>query len=94
MLKQMGIKQRVAGEVRFVRLVMEHPQTPRLAKWLAGALVAYALSPIDLIPDFIPVLGYVDDAIILPLGWWLLNRVIPANVRHECRYRAFDGKGA
>ena len=56
-----------------------------MAKWLAGALIAYALSPIDLMPDFIPVLGHVDDAIILPLGVWLLWRLVPSDVRAECR---------
>ena len=59
-----------------------------MAKWLAGGLVAYALSPIDLIPDFIPVLGHLDDLVILPLGLWTLNRMIPAAVKRECRVRA------
>lgn len=56
-----------------------------MAKWLAGALIAYALSPIDLIPDFIPVLGHLDDAIILPLGVWVLWRLVPSDVRADCR---------
>ena len=62
-----------------------HPRTPKLAKWLAGGLLAYALSPIDLIPDFIPVVGHLDDAIILPCGVWLLWRLVPEDVRAECR---------
>lgn len=56
------------------------PDTPRLSRWLALAVVAYALSPIDLIPDFIPVLGYLDDLILLPLGCWLIIRTLPAPV--------------
>ena len=55
-----------------------HPRTPLLAKALAVALVGYAFSPIDLIPDFIPVLGYLDDLVILPLGVWLVLKLVPA----------------
>jgi len=83
-----GLTDRIATEVRFVRLVVAHAGTPRAAKWLAGGLVAYALSPIDLIPDFIPIVGHLDDAVILPLGLWLLKRVVPADVQRECRERA------
>jgi uncharacterized membrane protein YkvA (DUF1232 family) len=76
---------RVRRELRALKLAMAHPRTPRAAKWLAGLVVAYAISPIDLIPDFIPVLGHVDDAILLPLGVWLVWKLIPADVRAECR---------
>ncbi|HET9354952.1 MAG TPA: YkvA family protein, partial [Sphingomicrobium sp.] len=55
------------------------PRVPRRAKWLAGAAVAYALSPIDLIPDFIPVVGHLDDLLIVPgLAWLALRQVDPA----------------
>ncbi len=64
------------------------PQTPRWAKWLCVAIVAYALSPIDLIPDFIPVLGYVDDALLLPGLIWLAVRLIPDAVMARCRAQA------
>jgi len=64
------------------------PRTPWLAKLVVGLVVAYALSPIDLIPDFIPVLGYLDDALLLPLGIWLAIRLLPAEVLAECRARA------
>jgi uncharacterized membrane protein YkvA (DUF1232 family) len=77
--------ERLKREIRAVRLAAAHPRTPRAAKWLAGGLIAYALSPIDLIPDFIPVIGHLDDAVILPLGLWLLWKMIPADVRDECR---------
>lgn len=57
--------------------LMRHPQTPRAAKWVAVAVLAYALSPIDLIPDFIPVLGQLDDLILVPLGVALVVRLTP-----------------
>ncbi|WP_372706567.1 YkvA family protein [Brevundimonas sp.] len=56
------------------------PRTPLAAKIIAGAVAAYALSPIDLIPDFIPVLGYLDDLLIVPLGIWIAVRLIPATL--------------
>ncbi|AEA68135.1 MULTISPECIES: YkvA family protein [Pseudomonas] len=65
-----------------------HPQTPWLPKWIAVIVVAYALSPIDLIPDFIPVLGYLDDVILLPLGIWLALRLTPLAVLAECAAKA------
>ena len=64
------------------------PRTPLLAKLIAGAVAAYALSPIDLIPDFIPVLGYLDDLIIVPLGIALTVRLIPPNLMEEFRAQA------
>lgn len=65
-----------------------HPDTPWFAKALALFVVGYALSPIDLIPDFIPVLGYLDDVILLPTLIWLTVRAIPEPVLHECRGKA------
>ena len=62
-----------------------HPQTPWYAKALGIFVVAYALSPIDLIPDFIPVLGYVDDVLLLPGLIWLAIRLTPGPVMAECR---------
>lgn len=67
-----------------------HPQTPWFAKALGAFVVAYALSPIDLIPDFIPVLGYLDDAILLPALIWLAIRLIPAPVVEQCREQGDD----
>jgi Uncharacterized conserved protein len=64
------------------------PRTPLAAKLLAAAIVAYAVSPIDLIPDFIPVLGLLDDLVLLPLGMWLVLRLIPDDVMAESRVRA------
>ncbi len=67
-----------------------HPRTPLYAKALCVFVVAYALSPIDLIPDFIPVLGYVDDVLLLPALIWLAVRLLPADVRRSCRQQADD----
>lgn len=63
-------------------------RTPRHAKLAAGAVAAYALSPIDLIPDFIPILGYLDDLIIVPLGILLVVKLIPVPLMAEYRAMA------
>ncbi len=63
-------------------------RTPWWIKLLAGLVVAYALSPIDLVPDFIPVLGYLDDVILLPGLIWLIVRLMPVGLRDECRDQA------
>ena len=69
-------------------LAVKDRRTPWHAKLVAACVVAYAFSPIDLIPDFIPVLGYLDDVIIVPLGILLALRLIPADVMAECRAEA------
>ncbi|KAF5064916.1 hypothetical protein DSECCO2_279240 [anaerobic digester metagenome] len=69
-------------------LAMKRSDTPRSAKVLAALTVGYALSPIDLIPDFIPVLGYLDDLVILPLLTALTIRRIPPEILNECREQA------
>lgn len=69
-------------------LAARHPDTPWPARLLAGLVVAYALSPIDLIPDVIPLLGYLDDIILVPAGIALVLRLIPPAVMDECRARA------
>lgn len=68
----------------------KHPRTPLLPRVLALAVVGYALSPIDLIPDFIPVLGYLDDLILLPGAVYLILKLIPEDVLGECRAQAAD----
>lgn len=77
-------------EVMALWLAARDPRVPMLAKLLAGLVAAYALSPIDLIPDFIPVLGYLDDVLILPAGIWLAVRMIPDELLIELRARAVD----
>jgi uncharacterized membrane protein YkvA (DUF1232 family) len=69
-------------------LAVRDPRTPWYAKVVAGAVLAYALSPIDLIPDFIPVIGYLDDLIVVPLGIALALKLIPAAVMADCRSQA------
>ncbi len=76
------------GEVIALSFAVRHPRVPWYAKVVAACVVAYALSPIDLIPDFIPVLGYLDDVVVVPLGVALVIRLIPADVLAECRARA------
>ena len=69
-------------------LAARDPRVPLGAKLLAGAVAAYGLSPIDLIPDFIPVLGYLDDLLIVPAGVWLALRLIPPTLIAELRAAA------
>jgi uncharacterized membrane protein YkvA (DUF1232 family) len=66
----------------------KHADTPLAAKLLCVFVVAYALSPIDLIPDFIPVLGYLDDVILLPVLIWIAVKLVPPEVLAECRIKA------
>lgn len=64
------------------------PRTPWWLKAMALGVVAYALSPIDLVPDFIPVLGFLDDVILLPLLIWFIVRCLPESIRHDSRLQA------
>ena len=72
---------------------LRHPGTPWYAKVAGTLTLLYALSPIDLIPDFIPVLGALDDIVIVPLGIWLTMKWIPAHVWQECEARVAQEKG-
>jgi uncharacterized membrane protein YkvA (DUF1232 family) len=78
----------IKRDVHAVWLAARHPATPWHAKALAIAVAAYALSPIDLIPDFVPVLGYLDDLVIVPLGILAVTKLVPAAVPAECRAAA------
>ena len=80
-------------ETYVLYLAYREPRTPLLAKVLALLVVAYAFSPIDLIPDFIPVLGYLDDLIIVPAGITLALKMIPTEVMANARERAKEAKG-
>jgi len=77
--------QRFRSEVEVYRRVLADPRTPHRARWLLGIAVAYAVSPVDLIPDFIPVIGHLDDALILPLLFWLAIRALPPGLLAEHR---------
>ena len=75
----------LATEVRVYRLVLRHERTPWVTRVLLGAALAYAVSPIDLIPDWLPVVGHLDDIVIVPLLIWLAVRFVPPGVVEECR---------
>lgn len=77
-------------DVYALYLAYRDRRTPWYAKVFAGLVAAYAFSPIDLIPDFIPVLGYLDDLMLLPLGIALAIRMIPAEVMADCREKAAE----
>ena len=81
---------RCQREIGFYRAVLADPRTPRGARWLLGLALAYAVSPVDLIPDFIPVLGHLDDVLLVPLLLWLALRLIPKEVIAEHRCRSED----
>ena len=75
-------------EVYALYLAYKDPRVPLYAKIFAACVVAYAFSPIDLIPDPIPVLGYLDDLVLIPLGVALARKMLPPDVLLECRSRA------
>ncbi len=80
--------QALKQEIYALYLAYRDPRTPWAARILAAAVVAYAFSPLDLIPDFVPVLGYLDDLVLVPLGIALALRLIPPDVLTDCRERA------
>ncbi len=87
------LKQRarqLKAELYALYLAYRDPRVPWYARAWAAVVVAYAFSPIDLIPDFIPVFGYLDDLLLVPLGIVLALRMIPPQVMAECRERAKD----
>lgn len=82
--EQMKLQIRVLNNVRL------DPRTPWMAKIIILIVVAYAISPIDIIPDFIPILGFFDDLIILPLGIYLAIKLVPKEVWQDCKIKAQD----
>ena len=79
---------KLKNETYAIYLACKDSRVPWYARALAAVVVAYALSPIDLIPDIIPVIGYLDDLILVPLGIALVLRMIPPDVLAECREKA------
>lgn len=79
---------RLKGEIYALYLAYRDPRTPWHAKLLAALVVGYAFSPIDLVPDAIPILGYLDDLLLVPLGIALALRMVPPAVMDECREQA------
>jgi uncharacterized membrane protein YkvA (DUF1232 family) len=75
-------------------LAARDPRTPWYAKAVVGCVVAYALSPIDLIPDFIPILGYLDDLLLLPLGIYIAIKLIPPEILNQCHVKAAAMNGS
>lgn len=77
-------------ELRVYQLVLKDPRTPKPAKWLLRLAVGYTLLPFDLIPDFIPVIGHLDDVLIVPVLVIIALKLVPAEVVADCRRRAAD----
>jgi uncharacterized membrane protein YkvA (DUF1232 family) len=89
MLEKLKQRARHLGAETFaLYLAARDPRTPWYAKLLVACIVAYAFSPIDLVPDFVPVLGYLDDLILIPMGIALAIKLVPHSVLAECRARA------
>lgn len=80
-----ALASRVKQEVSFYRALHAHPQTPWLAKALLWLALGYLVLPFDLIPDFIPVIGQLDELVIIPLLLYLALKLIPVSVRQACR---------
>lgn len=79
------IANRLKAELGYYRCLIAHSKTPKLARFILGAAVAYFFTPIDIIPDFVPVLGQLDDLLIVPGLIWLALRLVPAEVAAACR---------
>lgn len=74
---------RLKFKFRYYRALSRDPEVPTISKWLLAAALAYLISPIDLVPDFIPVLGQLDDLVLVPTLLWLAVRFIPITVRER-----------
>jgi uncharacterized membrane protein YkvA (DUF1232 family) len=83
-----GWARKLKKQVLIVYLASKDPRVPWYTKVLGLLVAAYAFSPIDLIPDFIPILGYLDDVILVPLGVWLVLKLIPKHVLEELKVKA------
>lgn len=84
------VAQRLKTEFNAYRLALRHPKTPWIAKVLLGLALGYAMLPFDLIPDFIPVIGHLDDLVIIPGLVYLALRLIPNEVMAECRQKVSE----
>ena len=84
--------QTLKADTYAIYLAYRDPRTPWYAKVWASLVVAYAFSPLDLIPDFIPVLGYLDDLLLVPLGVFLALKLIPAEIMAECKQQAQESQ--
>ncbi len=82
-----GLATSIKREFVIYRAIAQHPRTPRAARICLGLAIGYTFLPFDLIPDFIPVIGQLDDLIIVPGLIWLALRLVPRDVAAECRSR-------
>ena len=82
------MKKKIKYYLKLIELVAKDEQLPKAARWMAGATVAYALSPLDLIPDFIPILGQLDDLLILPVMVFITIRLIPEEILERNKEKA------
>ena len=85
---------RLGKDIYVLYLALKDRRTPWYARVLIGAVVVYALSPVDLIPDFIPVVGYLDDLIVVPVGSYLALKMIPRELLREYRQNTADTQGS
>ena len=93
----MGRLERLKGLIKTLKIelhtmwfAVRHSDTPLIAKLILIGIIIYALTPIDLIPDFIPIFGMVDDIIIILCGLWIARKLIPADVLLDCRKKAHE----
>ena len=85
----MNILRKLQNELKVYRLIVKDNRTPKVAKFLLALAIFYAISPLDLIPDFIPVIGFLDDIIIVPGLVLLALRLTPRVIVDECRGRVY-----
>ena len=83
--KKIALLERFKNEISFYQVVLRDSRTPKLTKFFLGAAVAYALNPIDLIPDFIPIVGYLDDLVIVPILIFVAIKLIPRKLLQNIR---------
>lgn len=87
-VRRKGLARVLKRQAAAMKYALEDPRTPRSAKLLGAAFLAYLLSPIDLIPDFIPVVGQLDDIVVVPAGFYIVWRMIPREVWQDAQARA------
>ena len=83
--KKIILLERFKREIKFYQAVLKDSRTPKLTKFFLGLAIAYVLNPIDLIPDFIPILGYLDDLIVVPILIFIAIKLIPKELSQEIR---------
>jgi len=84
-IKKLSLLDKFKKEIQLYQAVLKDMRTPRISKFLLGLAVAYALNPIDLIPDFIPIIGFLDDLVIVPVLIFIAVKFIPKNILQEYR---------